>query len=162
MWQPSLFVFIHYSSFPLCFSWRSIPLFMHAFQQFTVETHFSPLHQINLFTRQYFLELIKVGLVQPVRSDTGIIYTFHNFLILGFGCFFIFPLSEQRSCNSKYNGKNLAASSLVSPAFSVINAFCLARNSSGDRCWSHPSLAQSRGIMPHIITNKTISFFIFK
>ena len=95
LWQPSLFVFIHYSSFPLRSSLGTISILVHTFQQLTVETHFSPLHQINLFTRQYFLELIKVGLVQPVRSDTGIIYTFHNFLILGFGCFFIFPLSKQ-------------------------------------------------------------------
>lgn len=40
---------------------------------------FQPFAPDKSFTRQYFLELIKVGLVQPVRSDTGIIYTFHNF-----------------------------------------------------------------------------------
>ena len=59
LWQPSLFVFIHYSSFPLRSSLGTISILVHTFQQLTVETHFSPLHQINLFTRQYFLDLSK-------------------------------------------------------------------------------------------------------
>lgn len=107
-----------------------------------------------------------------VGSDTRIVHSFHYCVILGFSSLFVFSLTNQTPCfivlfflfvlQFKVKGENLAASSFVSPAFSVIYAFCLARNSVGDKCWSHPSAAWSTGAKLHIITNKTISFsFIF-